>query len=214
MTASRRLGKMRGMRTNVSGLNPNAISGPLARLPLANIEFSMFATLFDFIVGWVVTGIAINSGRTARNTAIMAEIASLTEAQKIELQAERAKRAESLKGQNRFLLIVLAVLIGALWALGAITAHAQEICDFEHQCYHGDLAHPDQVTPPPAPQYPPRGAPTPSQEPLCRLFTIREAPQLPARIVEICALSPDQELSIRQRTAQPPVTMIDPPWGR
>ena len=90
MTASRRLGKMRGMRTNVSGLNPNAISGPLARLPLANIEFSMFATLFDFIVGWVVTGIAINSGRTARNTAIMAEErASLTEAQKIELQAER-----------------------------------------------------------------------------------------------------------------------------
>jgi hypothetical protein len=28
-------------------------------------------------------------------------------------------------------------------------------CDFQHQCYHMDPAHPDKVTPPPAPQYPP-----------------------------------------------------------
>jgi hypothetical protein len=27
-------------------------------------------------------------------------------------------------------------------------------CDFQHQCYHMDPAHPDKVTPPPAPQYP------------------------------------------------------------
>jgi hypothetical protein len=35
-------------------------------------------------------------------------------------------------------------------------AHGQQFkarCDFEQQCYHGDLAHPDRVTPPPAPQY-------------------------------------------------------------
>lgn len=27
-------------------------------------------------------------------------------------------------------------------------------CDFQKQCYHMDLADPDRVTPPPAPQYP------------------------------------------------------------
>jgi hypothetical protein len=27
-------------------------------------------------------------------------------------------------------------------------------CDMQHQCYHMDPAHPDKVTPPPAPQYP------------------------------------------------------------
>jgi hypothetical protein len=35
-------------------------------------------------------------------------------------------------------------------------------CDFQHQCYHMDPAHPDKVTPPPAPQYPPLAtSPTP-----------------------------------------------------
>ena len=99
-------------------------------------------------------------------------------------------------------------LIKCLWSDG------QEICDFEHQCYHSDLAQPDRVTPPPVAQYPRARLPTPSQEPLCHLVTIREAPELPARIVEICALSPDQELAVRQGMAQPPVTMIDPPWWR
>jgi Protein of unknown function (DUF4236) len=108
-------------------------------------------------------------------------------------------------------LIVIGLLV--LLLIIATGAHAQPICDLEHQCFHGDLAHPDRVTPPPVAQYP-RSAPPPSQEPACHLVTIREAPQLPARIVEICALSPDRELSIRQGMAQPPVTMIDPPWRR
>lgn len=80
--------------------------------------------------------------------------------------------------------------------------------------YHMDSAHPDQETPPRGAQYRRARLPTPSQERLCHLFTIREAPQLPARIVEICTMTEDQERSIRQRMAQPPVTMIDPPWWR
>lgn len=113
---------------------------------------------------------------------------------------------------------VSAVALTA-WLLGQNVAASEEICDMQGKCYpgqtyHMDLAHPERVTPPPAPQYPRARPPTPSQERLCHLATIREAPQLPARIVEICVLSPDQELAVRQRMSQPPVTMIEPPWQR
>ena len=57
---------------------------------------------------------------TARNTAILAERATWTEAQKAAYQAERAKRAERLAGRRRFVLVLLAVLVGAGWALGAL----------------------------------------------------------------------------------------------
>ena len=60
---------------------------------------------------------------------------------------------ESLRGP--------ALLAAAL--LLSTAAMADELsCDFQHQCYHMDPAHPDKVTPPPAPQYPSLAtAPTP-----------------------------------------------------
>jgi hypothetical protein len=96
------------------------------------------------------------------------------------------------------------------------TAEAQDqICDFEQQCYHGDLA---RVTPPPAPQYPaaPRLAPDEPSSPVCHLATFREAPMLPARIVEICTILPEQEQAIRNRMQQPiiPDQFAGPPWLR
>ena len=99
------------------------------------------------------------------------------------------------------------------------TAEAQgQICDFEQQCYHGDLAHPDRVTPPPAPQYhaAPQFAPDQPSAPVCHLATIREAPMLPARIVEICSIPPEQEQAIRNRMRQPtiPDQFAGPPWLR
>jgi hypothetical protein len=63
-----------------------------------------------------------------------------------------------------------SVLIAALLLSTAVTAaeyppglfeHSPEVdsCDFQHQCYHMDPAHPDKVTPPPPPQYPERATP-------------------------------------------------------
>jgi hypothetical protein len=110
----------------------------------------------------------------------------------------------------------VSALALAAWLLGSITAHGQDMqgkC-YPGQTYHGDLAHPDRITPPPGAQYPRARLPTPSQEGLCHLFTIREAPTLPARVVEICQMTPDQELAVRQRMSQPPAAMLEPPWWR
>jgi hypothetical protein len=38
--------------------------------------------------------------------------------------------------------------------IGASKDAPELTCDMQHQCYHMDPAHPDKVTPPPAPQYP------------------------------------------------------------
>ena len=67
----------------------------------------MLIIIFDFFVGFFVARSAVNSGRTARNTAALVEMAALTEAQKI----ERAKRAESLAGERRFVYIVFGVIL-------------------------------------------------------------------------------------------------------
>jgi hypothetical protein len=77
----------------------------------------MFGVLFDFVLGFIIGRNARNSAQTARNTAALVEMASLTEAQKI----ERAKRAEFLRGERRFVYAVFAVLMGLLWAVGALT---------------------------------------------------------------------------------------------
>jgi hypothetical protein len=84
---------------------------------------------------------------------------------------------------------------------------AQAICDFEHKCYNG--APPPQVyhnlngdvIPPPAPQYP---KPVPSSPQvtisgnICKLAKIKEGPDLPARIVEICTMSDEEERAYRE----------------
>jgi hypothetical protein len=103
-------------------------------------------------------------------------------------------------------LTIAALLISS-------SVHAEEICDFEHQCYHGDLEHPDRVTPPPAPSYQ-RGptvaaphsdyqSPSGSQ---CRLMTISSGPEIPSQIVELCTIPDNQERIYRnlqhQRQAQ------------
>jgi hypothetical protein len=106
----------------------------------------------------------------------------------------------------------------ALLLLTTTTEAQDQICDFEQQCYHGDPAHPDRVTPPPAPQYDaaPRLAPDQPSSPVCHLATIREAPMLPARIVEICTIPPAQEQAIRNRIRQSviPDQFAGPPWSR
>jgi hypothetical protein len=93
------------------------------------------------------------------------------------------------------------------------SATAGEFCDFEHQCYpdagaqtgqvyHGDLQHPDRVTPPPPIQYPGRQVTVHPVGHVCHLMTIREAPELPARIVEACTMSDEEEAAIRLRQRQ------------
>lgn len=76
----------------------------------------MFAAIFDFALGWLVTSSAVNTRRTARNTAIAAERSAWTDAQKLAYQ----KRQTYLRGEKRFILIVLAVLLGGLWVLGKL----------------------------------------------------------------------------------------------
>jgi hypothetical protein len=62
--------------------------------------------------------------------------------------------------------ILVAALLAAVPALAddyppglfekspEINSAPELTCDMQHQCYHMDPAHPDRVTPPPAPQYP------------------------------------------------------------
>jgi hypothetical protein len=93
-------------------------------------------------------------------------------------------------------------------ALAAGPARA-ESCDFEHRCYadpppqiYHDLQ--GNVIPPPAPQYPRKTAPPVHVAPaaadqhVCHLVTIRQAPMLPAKIVEVCTLSAEEEQAIRE----------------
>ena len=170
--------------------------------------------LFDFIIGWAI-------GRTVRNTALAAERSAWTERQKVAHQnalAEREAAQRALHEQQRPLLFILLAFLALIVIIALLTAsaHAQEMCDLQHQCYHDDLAHPDRVTPPPAPQY---RAPHPvAVEPanLCHLMTIREAPMLPARIVEICTMTPEAEAAIRARMGTHEVEAEPfnaPPWS-
>ena len=52
-----------------------------------------------------------------RNSAALVEMAVLTEAQKI----ERAKRAEFLAGERRFVYALFGIIIAIAWAVGALT---------------------------------------------------------------------------------------------
>ena len=70
--------------------------------------------------------------------------------------------------------------------------HSPEVdsCDMQHQCYHMDLAHPDKVTPPPAPQYPrPLERPPAPSERSLEPTPLATAPTAPAP-----SLAPLQEL--------------------
>jgi hypothetical protein len=46
-------------------------------------------------------------------------------------------------------------------------------CDMQHQCYHMDPAHPDKVTPPPAPEY---ATPAPPSVAPAEPFVAQSAP--------------------------------------
>jgi hypothetical protein len=101
-------------------------------------------------------------------------------------------------------LIVIAVLLALM---GAGSTHAQTICDFEHHCYPdggvGQSTPNRAVTTPNRAIAPPATAQTPGRI-ICHLMTIREAPQLPSRIVELCSMPEDEERSIRARIAARP----------
>lgn len=49
----------------------------------------------------------------------------------------------------------IPIIITLLTSTVAMANEPELSCDFQHQCYHMDPTHPDKVTPPPAPQYPP-----------------------------------------------------------
>jgi hypothetical protein len=105
----------------------------------------------------------------------------------------------------------ILIITGAL--LMVSSANAQKMCDFEHHCYpdapppqiYHDLQ--GNVVPAPAPQYPqPKAIPVPppvsSQVTIsanvCKLAKIKDGPDLPARIVEICTMSDEEERAYRE----------------
>lgn len=69
--------------------------------------------------GTAFAAAVVNTAQTARNTAAVVEMASLIEAQRI----ERAKRAEFLRGERRFVFGLLAVIIAIAWAASALTGN-------------------------------------------------------------------------------------------
>jgi hypothetical protein len=101
------------------------------------------------------------------------------------------------------------IIMGAL----LMTSSAQaQMCDFEKHCY---AAPPPQVyhnlngdvVPPPPPQYPPRTVTVhpiaPQVEPnVCKLAKIKDGPDIPARIVEICTMSDEEERAYREMARQ------------
>lgn len=80
----------------------------------------MFPVLFDYpigsIFGFVIGRNARNTAQTARNTAEIAKLAAMTDAQKVAYQ----KRQTFLAGERRFVYITLAALLGGLWVLGKL----------------------------------------------------------------------------------------------
>ena len=66
-----------------------------------------------------------------------------------------------------------------------------------------NLAHPNLETPPPAPEYPApsavQGRDVVVQPNACRLFRMRSVPNIEPLIVELCAVSPEEERAIRER---------------
>jgi hypothetical protein len=103
--------------------------------------------------------------------------------------------------------LALAVGLIALPLVG----HADQVCDLQgkcyeagppHQSYHLDLGHPDLETAPPTPQYPQpagQGRDVVVQPSACRLFRMRSVPNIEPLIVELCAVSPEEERAIRAR---------------
>jgi hypothetical protein len=100
-------------------------------------------------------------------------------------------------------LITMAALL--------ISGSAQAMCDFEKHCYN-DIPPPQiyhnlngDVIPPPPPQYP-RPAPSTPQVTItgnvCKLAKIKDGPNLPARIVEICTMSDEEERAYREMARQ------------
>jgi hypothetical protein len=77
----------------------------------------MLSALFDFLIGFFATRTASNTARTARNTAIAAERAAWTEAQKVAYQ----RRQERNAGEKRFVYAVFFALIAVIWIVGALT---------------------------------------------------------------------------------------------
>ena len=82
----------------------------------------MFAALFDFFLGWAITSSAINTGRTARASALAAERASWTESMKAEFQIEQSERALRRHGRRRFVfaLYSFTVVAALAWRVGAL----------------------------------------------------------------------------------------------
>jgi hypothetical protein len=76
----------------------------------------MFSALFDFVFGFAIGRGIANSGRIARDARLAAERAAWSEERKIAF----AKRQEFLAGERRFVYVVFIVLIGTVWAVGAL----------------------------------------------------------------------------------------------
>jgi hypothetical protein len=71
--------------------------------------------LFEFLVGFFAGRTAANTAQTARNTAEIAKLAAMTEAQKLAYQ----KRQTYLAGERRFVYIVFGVILAVVWIAGA-----------------------------------------------------------------------------------------------
>jgi hypothetical protein len=72
--------------------------------------------LVDFIIGFLIGRSAVSNARTARNSALAAERAAWTEAQKLAFQ----QRQNDLAGERRFVYGVFIVIIAIVWAAGAL----------------------------------------------------------------------------------------------
>ena len=83
----------------------------------------MFPVLFDYLVGsvfgFVIGRNARNTAQTARNTAEIAKLAAMTDAQKVAFQ----KRQTFLAGERRFVYIVFALIVAVAWVASALTGH-------------------------------------------------------------------------------------------
>lgn len=79
----------------------------------------MFPALIDFVLGFLIGRGVANTGRTARNTAQIAKLAAMTDAQKIAYQ----KRQTYLAGERRFVYGVFFVIIAIVWIVGALTSN-------------------------------------------------------------------------------------------
>ena len=83
----------------------------------------MLNALVDFIIGFLVGRSAVNSGRAARNSALAAERAAWTEAQKDAYQ----KRQMYLAGERRFVFILCGVLIAAPYPVSLLKQQRSDI---------------------------------------------------------------------------------------